>query len=51
MQALVYLGPDRKALEERDKPAIHAPTDAIVKVTRTTICGTDLHTLKGEVPA
>ena len=50
MKALVYLGPGRKALEERPMPQITAPTDAIVKVTRTTICGTDLHILKGDVP-
>jgi alcohol dehydrogenase len=49
MKALVYLGTDKKALEERPKPSIKDPTDAIVKVTRTTICGTDLHILKGDV--
>jgi alcohol dehydrogenase len=38
------------ALEERPKPQISAPSDAIVKVTKTTICGTDLHILKGDVP-
>jgi len=50
MKALVYLGPERKALQERPKPEIEAPTDAIVRLTRTTICGTDLHILKGDVP-
>jgi alcohol dehydrogenase len=50
MKALVYLGPNKKALEDRPKPAISAATDAIVRVTRTTICGTDLHILKGDVP-
>lgn len=50
MKALVYLGPNKKSLEDRPKPVIQAPTDAIVKVTRTTICGTDLHILKGDVP-
>jgi alcohol dehydrogenase len=50
MKALVYLGPGIKALEDRPKPDISAPTDAIVKVTKTTICGTDLHILKGDVP-
>jgi len=50
MKALVYLGPQDKALQDRPKPMITAPTDAIVKVTRTTICGTDLHILKGDVP-
>jgi alcohol dehydrogenase len=50
MKALVYLGRDNMALEERPKPQISAPSDAIVKVTKTTICGTDLHILKGDVP-
>jgi len=50
MKALVYQGPGKKALEERPMPAISAPTDAIVKITKTTICGTDLHILKGDVP-
>ena len=50
MKALVYQGPGKKALEDRPKPDITAPTDAIVKVTKTTICGTDLHILKGDVP-
>jgi alcohol dehydrogenase len=49
MKALVYLGPGKKALEEREKPDVSAPTDAIVRVTKTTICGTDLHILKGDV--
>jgi alcohol dehydrogenase len=51
MKALVYLGPAKKALEERPKPEITSPTDAIVKITKTTICGTDLHILKGDVPS
>ncbi|AYG63568.1 zinc-dependent alcohol dehydrogenase family protein [Rhizobium jaguaris] len=50
MKALVYLGPGQKVLEERPMPEISTATDAIVKVTRTTICGTDLHILKGDVP-
>ena len=50
MKALVYLGPTNKALQERPKPEIAAPTDAIVRITKTTICGTDLHILKGDVP-
>jgi alcohol dehydrogenase len=49
MQALVYLGPGKMALEERATPDIAAPTDAIVRITKTTICGTDLHILKGDV--
>jgi alcohol dehydrogenase len=50
MKALVYLGPGKKELLERPKPELSAPTDAIVKITKTTICGTDLHILKGDVP-
>lgn len=50
MKALVYLGPGKKALEDRPKPDIQNPGDAIVKVSKTTICGTDLHILKGDVP-
>lgn len=50
MKALVYQGPGRKALEERPIPEIKVPTDAIVKLAKTTICGTDLHILKGDVP-
>ncbi len=50
MKALVYHGPGRKAWEEKPKPSLKAPTDAVVKVLRTTICGTDLHILKGDVP-
>ena len=50
MQALVYNGPGQKNLEDRPKPTIELPTDAVVKVTKTTICGTDLHILKGDVP-
>jgi alcohol dehydrogenase len=50
MKALVYHGPDKKTLEDCPIPQIAAPTDAIVKITKTTICGTDLHILKGDVP-
>jgi alcohol dehydrogenase len=50
MRSLVYLGPGKMALQERPKPEIAAPTDAIVKIAKTTICGTDLHILKGDVP-
>jgi alcohol dehydrogenase len=50
MKALVFRGANNKALEEKPKPIIQLPTDAIVKITRTTICGTDLHILKGDVP-
>jgi alcohol dehydrogenase len=49
MKALVYGGPGRKSLEDRPKPTIQEPGDAIVKILKTTICGTDLHILKGDV--
>lgn len=48
MRALIYLGPGDKVSEERAKPDISATTDAIVKIAQTTICGTDLHILKGD---
>jgi alcohol dehydrogenase len=51
MKALVYHSPGKRGLENMPKPAIKSPTDAIIKVTKTTICGTDLHILKGDVPA
>ncbi len=50
MQALVYHGPGAKGWESKQDPRIEQPTDAIVKVDTTTICGTDLHILKGDVP-
>ncbi|WP_447954383.1 zinc-dependent alcohol dehydrogenase family protein [Sphingopyxis chilensis] len=49
MKALVYGGPGLKSVEDRPKPEIQAPDDAIVRMTKTTICGTDLHILKGDV--
>ena len=49
MKAFVYGGPGVKGLEDRPKPAIQAAGDAIVKIVKTTICGTDLHILKGDV--
>ena len=51
MKALVYHGPGKKAWEEKPKPTIDVPTDAIIKIIKTTICGTDLHIMKGDVPA
>ncbi|VVE27039.1 zinc-dependent alcohol dehydrogenase family protein [Pandoraea terrigena] len=50
MKALVFHGPQQIALEDRPVPEVIAPTDAIVRVRKTTICGTDLHILKGDVP-
>jgi alcohol dehydrogenase len=51
MKALVYHGPGTKAWEEVPVPEILADADAIVRVDAVTICGTDLHILKGDVPA
>ncbi len=50
MKALVYHGPGKKSWEDKPQPAIKTPTDAIVKILKTTICGTDLHIMKGDVP-
>lgn len=51
MKALVYHGPGQKSLDDRPKPDLRDPGDAIVRITHTTICGTDLHILKGDVPS
>lgn len=51
MQAVVFHGPGEKAWEEVPDPKIVEPGDAIIRVDTTTICGTDLHILKGDVPA
>ncbi|NEU14808.1 zinc-dependent alcohol dehydrogenase family protein [Methylobacterium sp. BTF04] len=51
MKAFVYHGPGKKAFEDHAKPQIIDPTDAIVKIVKTTICGTDLHILKGDLPS
>ena len=50
MKALVYLGPGEKSWQDVANPKIQDPTDVIVKMKATTICGTDLHILKGDVP-
>ena len=50
MKALVYKGPGQKSWEEVPNPSIRESTDVIVKMDATTICGTDLHILKGDVP-
>jgi alcohol dehydrogenase len=50
MHALVYGGPGVRSWELRPRPRITDPTDAIVRITTSTICGTDLHILKGDVP-
>jgi len=51
MKALVFHGANRRAWEDKPKPGILKPTDAIVKISKTTICGSDLHIMKGDVPA
>src|SRR6059058_725268 len=50
MQALVYNGPGKKDWVSKADPSLVAPTDAIVRIDSSTICGTDLHILKGDVP-
>ena len=50
MKALVYHGPGQRAWEYVPDPTILEPTDAIVRIDSSTICGTDLHILKGDVP-
>ena len=49
MKALVYHGPGKKNWEDHAKPVVIDPTDAIVHISKTTICGTDLHILKGDL--
>jgi threonine dehydrogenase-like Zn-dependent dehydrogenase len=49
MKAAVFVEPGRIVLEERPVPAI-GPRDALLRITTTTICGTDVHILKGEYP-
>ena len=51
MKALVFHGPNQLALEDRPRPVLVEARDAIVRITTTTICGTDLHILKGDVPS
>ena len=50
MKALTYQGPGEKKWAEVPTPVVDKPTDAIVRILHTTICGTDLHILKGDVP-
>jgi alcohol dehydrogenase len=50
MKALVYHGPGEKSWESVADPSIREPTDAVVRIDTATICGTDLHILKGDVP-
>ena len=51
MKALVYHGPGQRSWDEVPDPTIEVPTDAVVRIDSSTICGTDLHILKGDVPA
>jgi alcohol dehydrogenase len=51
MKALVYHGPGKKSWEEVPMPVLKESTDAVVKILKTTICGTDLHIMKGDLPA
>ena len=51
MKALVYHGPGQRAWEEKPQPTIMDVTDAVVRITTSTICGTDLHIMKGDVPS
>ena len=50
MKAAVFVGPGKIILDEKPVPSIDAG-DALVKITTTTICGTDIHILRGEYPA
>jgi alcohol dehydrogenase len=50
MKALVYHGPGQRGWDTVDDPTILDPTDAVVRIDTSTICGTDLHILKGDVP-
>ena len=51
MKALVYHGPGKKSWDEVPDAVVQEPTDVVVKVDTTTICGTDLHILQGDVAA
>ncbi|MDQ4024106.1 MAG: alcohol dehydrogenase catalytic domain-containing protein, partial [Actinomycetota bacterium] len=50
MRAVVYAGPGRVAVEDVPEPRVEQPVDAVVQVTRTAICGSDLHLLDGKTP-
>jgi len=51
MKALIYQEPDKIIVAEKNKPILQTSSDAIVKMLKTTICGTDLHIIKGDVPS
>jgi alcohol dehydrogenase len=50
MKALTYAGPGKTAIVDKPIPKIENPNEAILRMVRTTICGTDLHIVRGEVP-
>ena len=50
MRALVYGGPGKRAWETKPKPIVRDAGDAVIRITTSTICGTDLHILKGDLP-
>lgn len=50
MKALVYGGPGQRAWQAKPRPLIRDPGDAVVRITTSTICGTELHIMKGDVP-
>ena len=50
MKALIYHGPDEKVWDTKPDPIVVDPSDAVVRIDSSTICGTDLHILKGDVP-
>lgn len=50
MKALVYQGPGKKSWMDHARPTLQQPTDVVVRILKTTICGTDLHILKGDTP-
>ncbi len=50
MKALIYTGPGMPSWTDAPQPEILDDTDAVVRVDAVTICGTDLHILKGDVP-
>src|ERR1700681_264360 len=51
MKALVYHGPGKRAWQDNPRPTIQDPGDAVVRISTSTICGTDLHILKGDLPS
>ncbi|KAJ5778773.1 hypothetical protein N7520_002019 [Penicillium odoratum] len=50
MDAIIYRGPSTVEVQKRPNPNMQAPTDAVVRLLRSSKCGTDLHILKGDVP-